>query len=109
MGPHAAQTRGGVLKLGKLDLQLGLARPRPKCENVENQLAAVDHLALDGSLEPADLTRGQIIVKDHDVGLATLHALDQLLKSALTQSVGRRKADALLHHRVHDFSSGRPG
>ena len=39
----SGQPRSQVLQLGQLDLQAAFSRPRMTCEDVENQLRAVQH------------------------------------------------------------------
>ena len=63
VGPHAPQPRRGVLQLGDLDLQLGLPGLGPAGEDVQDQLAAVEHPRLDALLEVADLRRREVVVE----------------------------------------------
>ena len=54
MGPHRAQARRGVLELGDLDLEPRLARRRTRREDVEDELAPIEHLAGDRLLDRAN-------------------------------------------------------
>ena len=57
VGPHLPQARQGVFELGQLDLQPGLDGAGAGGEDVEDQLAAVEHLDLGGLFQVADLRR----------------------------------------------------
>ena len=61
------QPRHQVLELRELDLQLAFARPRAAREDVENELRAIDDLAIERVLEVAQLRRRQLVVEDDDV------------------------------------------
>ena len=61
------QPRQQVLQLRELDLQLAFARPRAPREDVEDQLRAIDDLAVERLLEVAQLRRRQLVVEDDDV------------------------------------------
>ena len=56
-----------ILELRKLDLPLALARAGPPREDVENQLRAVDDLAVEPLLQLSQLGRCQLVVEDHEV------------------------------------------
>src|SRR5687767_3246571 len=64
--PH--ETRHQVLELGELDLELAFARLRATREDVEDQLRAIDDLAIEDAFEVAQLRGAQLVVEDHDVG-----------------------------------------
>src|SRR5262249_56767226 len=66
--PHLAQARQGVFQLRQLDLQAGLDGAGAGGEYVEDQLAAVEDLAVGGLLQVADLTGAEVVVEDDDVG-----------------------------------------
>jgi hypothetical protein len=62
--PHARETRQHVLELGELDLQLGLARPCARREDVQYQLGAI-HDALAGRvLDVLALRWRELVVED---------------------------------------------
>jgi len=63
----AGQARQQIFELRELHLPLALARARAAGEDVENQLRAIDHLALDPLLELPLLGWGQLVVEDHHV------------------------------------------
>ena len=58
-----------VFQLGQLDLQLGFDGAGAGGEDVEDQLAAVEHLELGRFFQVADLGGGQVVVEDDDVGV----------------------------------------
>ena len=95
--PHPRQPWVRILQLGQFDLKLGLLGLGPRRENVEDQLAAVEHLGLSDLLQLADLGRGQIVVENDHVGFETSDPLGELKGLALAD-VGRRidRTDALL-------------
>ena len=68
---HAAprQPRQQVVELRQLDLEPALARARPAREDVEDQLRAVERLALDLLLQVALLGRRELLVEEHQLGL----------------------------------------
>jgi hypothetical protein len=49
--PHTREPRQQILQLRELDLQPPFPAPRPLREDVENQLRAIEHLALEELLE----------------------------------------------------------
>ena len=63
VAPHLPQTRQGVFQLGQLHLQTGFDGARPRGENVENQLAAVEHFELGGLFQIADLAGDRSLSK----------------------------------------------
>src|SRR5207247_217406 len=65
VGPLACQPRQEVLELRQLDLHLALERARPLREDVEDEGAAVDHLALAALLEVALLGGGRLCALAH--------------------------------------------
>ena len=62
------QPRQQVLQLGKLNLQLAFTRPCTPGENVEDELRAIDDLAIERRLQVPQLCRTQLVVEDDDVG-----------------------------------------
>ena len=67
--PGADQTRQQIFELGELHLQLAFPRARAAGEDVEDQLRAIDDLALDLLLDLPQLGRGQLVVEDDHVRL----------------------------------------
>ena len=61
------QPRHEVLELRELDLELAFPRARAAREDVEDQLRAIDDLAVERLLEVAQLRRRQLVVEDDDV------------------------------------------
>ena len=91
--PLARQPRQQVLQLRQLDLQLAGQAVGALREDVENELAAIDHLDLERALEVALLRRRQRVVEDGDVArrCAPISCCD-LLDLAGTDE--RRRGDA---------------
>ena len=56
-GGRADEPRQQVLQLRELDLQLAFARPRAPREDVEDELRAIDDLAVERLLEVPQLRR----------------------------------------------------
>ena len=87
--PHSGQTGEHVLELRQLHLHLRLARPRPRREDVQDELRAIHHPRAELELDVLPLRRRQLVVEDHqrrpDVG----HAVAQFLELSLSE-IGRR-------------------
>src|SRR5687767_2717863 len=66
-GPGAREPRQHVLELRQLDLPLALARPRAARENVEDQLRAIDDLAVNTLFDMPQLRRSELVVEDDDI------------------------------------------
>src|SRR5439155_16968731 len=83
MRPQAAHAREVVLELGELDLELALGRVRVVGEDVEDDRGAVDdrHVA-ELLLQVALLTRAELVVAGHDVGVERLDRLLELSELA---------------------------
>ena len=63
----AGQPGQQVLQLRELDLPLALARPRAPGKNIEDELSAIDHLAIDPLFDVTELGGGQLVVENHHV------------------------------------------
>ena len=61
------QPRHQVLELRELDLQLAFPRSRAPREDVEDQLRAIDDLAIERLFEVAQLRRRELVVEDDEV------------------------------------------
>ena len=66
VGPHPGQARQVVLELGELDLEPPLAGAGVAGEDVEDQGAAVEDLAVGDLLEVPLLVRAQLVVDDEE-------------------------------------------
>ena len=55
VGPHLPEPRQRVFELGQLDLEPGLGRAGPGREDVEDELAAIEHLDAGGFFQVAHL------------------------------------------------------
>ena len=95
------------LQLRQLDLQLAFPRPRAPREDVEDELRAIDDLAVERLLEVAQLRRAQLVVEDDDVGAA---ARRTTAASASTLPLPRNVAGsgfgAVLQHAQDDRRAG---
>ena len=105
--PHRPQPGIGVLELGDLDLEPGRGGRRPAREDVEDQLAAIDDLALDGELQRADLGRCQLVVEDHEGRAGHLREVGELLDLSLAEIGLARRLATLLHELADDRGAGR--
>jgi len=86
--PHSRESRQHVLELGELDLELGFAGPRPRCEDIEDQLGAVHHTLAGSVLDVFPLRWGQLIVEDDERRILRVDERPELLDLSLPQ-VGR--------------------
>ena len=86
--PHSRETWQHVLELGELDLKLGLAGPRPRREDVEDQFGAVHHALAGGVLDVLALGRRQLIVEDDERRILRVDERPELLDLPLPE-VGR--------------------
>src|SRR5262249_40678336 len=89
MRPRARQARQEVVELRQLDLQLALEAAGAGGEDVEDQLAAVEHLDVEALGEGALLAWAQVLVDDHHRGAMLTHGLLELLDLALADEGGR--------------------
>ena len=106
-GPGAGEPRQHVLELRQLDLPLAFARARAPREDVENQLRAIDHFAIEAFLDVPELGRRQLVVEDDDIGgkpRAFGRELVELAAADERRRIGRRP---LLNHRHDDDRAGR--
>ena len=78
MGPLPGQPRLQIAQLGDLDLQLALERARPLREDIEDQLAAIDHAELELVLEIARLRGTERVVEDRQRRAAFMRELANL-------------------------------
>ena len=80
--PGPRQARQHVLELRQLDLQLAFQAAGAGREDVEDQLAAVEHLGVEPLGERSLLPRAQVLVDEDDAGARRLDRLLQLLDLA---------------------------
>ena len=98
------------LQLRELDLQLAFARPRAAREDVEDQLRAVEHLALERRLEVAQLRRRQLVVEDDDVDARPRRTRRRATSTLpLPRNVAGSGLAPLLQHAQHDVGAGSGG
>ena len=96
------QARQQVLQLGELDLQLAFARAGAPREDVEDQLRAIDHLAIEPLVELAQLRRRQLVVEDDEVGVGFGRSLRQHLDLAAAEECRRIGLGPILQHAQDD-------
>ena len=107
MGPLARQARSQVFELSQFDLQLAGQAAGALGKDVENQLAAVDDLEIQGFFQVTLLGGGQVVVKDDRAGAGFHRQLLHLSDLAGTDESGR--VDALaqgLNDPTCDFEAG---
>jgi hypothetical protein len=107
--PHAGEAREKVLQLRQLDLETALARAGALCEDVQNQLGTVEHLARGQPLKVAPLRRGEFIVKDHGGHALPPALLRHVLGLPLADVIGRGGLIELLRNHANDFRAGGGG
>ena len=90
--PGAREARQHVLELRQLDLELALQAARPTGEDVEDQLAPVEHLDVQLLRQVALLRRAQVLVDEDDAGMRGGDLVFQL--GDLARADVRRRRDA---------------
>jgi len=98
-----------VFELGKFDLEPGLDGSRARGEDVEDQLAAVEHFHAKKLFEIAGLRRKQIVVEDDDVGIGGLGEFLQFLDLTAADVRGQLNVLPLLREFGDDGGSRRGG
>ncbi len=93
----------------QLDLQLAFPRARPPREDVEDQLRAIDDLAIEPLVELAQLRRRQLVVEDDEVGVGFGRRVRQHFDFAAAEERGRVGPGAILQHAQHHARAGRFG
>ncbi len=77
-----------------------------RCENIEDQLGAIDHFDRQGLFQIPRLPWAKIVVEQHDIGLGMLHEETQFFKLSFAKvSTGGRFATTL-SHRAGDSETG---
>ena len=107
--PQVAQAGQAVLELGHLDLEPRLARAGVAGEDREDDLRAVDDLAVELLLQVPHLGRGQVLVADDRVGVRGGDQALDLLDLALGEQGGRVRGSPLLDELADDQRPGRVG
>ena len=96
MRPLAREPRLQVTELRDFDLQLALECMRALRENVENQLAAIDHANLEFVLEIARLRRAKRVIENRERRAFRRRQLAHLARLALPDKSARvRRLQAL--------------
>ncbi len=78
-------------------------------ENVEDELRAIDHFAIDPRFDLPQLSRRQLVVEDDDVGGDAGAFRRELVELAAADEGGRVGRRTLLNHLQHDGCAGRLG
>ena len=103
--PHQAGHH--VLELGHLHLQLALSGLGVLGKDIEDELGAVEDLALRDLAQIALLRRGQLLVKDQRRGVLLQSQDFELGQFAAPQDKLGVDSGHTLHHLPHDFQPGR--
>ena len=104
--PHPPQPRENVLELRQLDLHLRLGGPRPRREDVQDQLGPVYDPDLERVLEVLPLRGRELLVEDDEGGAGRLDQLLQLHDLPFTDVVlGMRRVEPL-NQRADDDRAG---
>src|ERR1700733_10936014 len=106
MRPLAREPRLQVTELRDFDLQLALERMRPLRENVENQLAAIDHTNLEFVLEIACLRGAERVVENRERRAFRRRQLAHLARLALADESARVGRLQALPNNAGNFGAG---
>src|SRR3954471_1769958 len=106
MGPLPCQSGQQVLQLRQLNLQLSFVAVRALSKDVENELAAIDDSHVERRFEIALLRRGQVFIKDHQIGAQIFEARLNLLDFSPADKRRRGNASELLRKFLRDFGAG---
>ena len=109
MAPHAGEAGEEILELGEFDLQSALAGAGSGGENVENQLAAVDDLAVGDFFEIPALRGRKLIVENHGGRLFFSGGFGDFLGLAFADVERRGGFVQPLDHSLHDLRPGGVG
>jgi hypothetical protein len=101
-----SQPRVRILELGQLDLEPAFSRACVRGEDVQDQLAAVEDLAVRDDLEVPNLRGGQVVVEDDHVHFILVGAVADLLGLAGADVEAGVRLGALGDHLVHDVGAG---
>ena len=107
MRPHGAESRRGVLKLRNLYLQLRLLGRGAVGKDVQDHFAAVDHFEFERLLQFSNLTRSELVVKDHYLGTKLLAHGGQLFHLALADVGLASRRNPALFEGAHHTHAGR--
>src|SRR6202789_531440 len=100
------QARKHVFKLGKLDLQLALARAGMAGKDVENKLRAVQNAARKRGVEVAKLCRRQIVIEEHQIRLCGRCDTGNLFDFTGTDQRGGVRFGTALYQLRYDLTTG---
>jgi len=96
-----------MFELGQLNLQLASrVRARPS-ENVEDQLGAVEHLALEDALEVTALGGGQFVVENDGVDVAFAAQFGELVRLSRANECAGDGPFEFLHPISHNVAAAR--
>ena len=106
MRPLARQSRLQITELRDLDLQLALERMRALRENIENQLAAIDHANLEFILEIARLRGAERVVENRERRTLRLRQFVHLAGLAFADKSARVRRFEALPNNPGNFRAG---
>ena len=109
MAPLAGQTRLQIAQLGDFDLQFAFERARALREDIENQLAAIDHPELELVFEIARLRGAERVIEDRERRAAFLGEFADLGGLAASDEGARVDVFELLLDLAGDFGAGACG
>ena len=108
-GPHSGEAGKEVLELREFDLDLGLPRPGPRGEDVEDQLRAIHHAHAERGLEILCLARLELLVEDDQVSPRSRDQTRDLLDLPAPDVGAPVRGPEPLHHRGDDLAPRRQG
>jgi hypothetical protein len=83
VSPETSHADKVVLKLGKLNLEFALGATSMKSEDVKNHSRPVKHWLAEDLLKAPFLSWSELIIGDHQVGVAGLELICKVLEAAL--------------------------
>jgi hypothetical protein len=101
-GASADQPREKILELGELDLPFAFTGAGPPREDIENQLRAIDDLAVEPLLELSELGWRQLVVEDDEVDTGFRARCRQRGRLAAADIRSGIRLGPVLHHPKHD-------
>ena len=100
------KSRKEILELRQLDLQLALSCPRPRREDVQDELGAIDDPSREHPLEIAQLPGCELVVEHDEVRFGFLYGASQRLGLSSTEEQRRVGLGPLLNRPIHDRRPG---
>jgi hypothetical protein len=104
--PHPRQPREHVLELRQLDLHARFTRACARCENIEDELGAVDHALTRRILDVLPLRGSQLVVEYYDCCVRVADDAAELLDLSLAEIRSGIRAIELLREAADHDSAG---